>query len=76
MAYFGASGNGFGQNSYGKEEFTLAKGFAVKGSRCKASLTFSRLDNKSLTYFRDFGSKLESRYNDRLQVRGQLEVSF
>ncbi len=76
LAYYGASGNGLGQNSYGRTDFTLAKTFTAHGARCRASATVSRLDNMSTTYFRDFGSTLESRFNDRVQIRGQLEVGF
>lgn len=76
LAYYGASGDGLGQNSYGRTDFTLAKAITVPSARVRASATLSRLDNKTVTYFRDFGSTLENRYDSRLQLRAQLDVSF
>lgn len=76
LAYYGASGDGLGQNSYGRADFTLAKAFTMQGARCRASATVSRLDSKAVTYFRDFGSTLENRFDSRVQIRGQLDLSF
>ena len=76
LAYYGASGDGLGQNSYGRTDLTLAKATTVQGARVRASATISRLDNKAVTYFRDFGSTLENRHDSRLQLRAQLDVSF
>jgi iron complex outermembrane receptor protein len=76
LAYYGASGDGLGQNSYGRTDLTLAKVITVQSARVRGSATISRLDNKTVTYFRDFGSTLENRYDSRLQLRAQLDVSF
>lgn len=76
LAYYGASGDGLGQNSYGRTDLTVAKVFTMQATRCRASTTVSRLDNKAVTYFRDFGSTLENRFDSRVQIRGQLDLSF
>ena len=76
MAYYGASGDGVGQNYYGREDLTISKTFKVQKARLDASLILRRLDRRSATYFRDFGDILESRYDDRFHLFGSLRVSF
>ena len=76
LAYYGASGDGVGQNYYGREDLTISKTFKVQKARVDASLILRRLDRPSTTYFRDFGEALESRYDDRLQLFGSLRIGF
>jgi iron complex outermembrane recepter protein len=76
LAYYGSSGDGVGQNGYGRLDFTLGKDFTTQGVRCRATATVSRLDSNTVTYFRDFGSTLENRFDSLVQVRGQLDFSF
>lgn len=76
FAYYGASGDGAGQNYYGREDLTLSKAFRLEKARVEASLILRRLDRPSITYFRDFGDILESRYEDRFQMFGSMKVSF
>ena len=76
LAYYGASGDGVGQNYYGREDFILSRVFKVQGARVDSSLIIRRLDRPSVTYFRDFGDVLESRYDDKLQIFGSIKLSF
>lgn len=76
LAYYGSSGDGVGETHYGRTDLTLGKAFSVQRTRWEASVIASRLDNKSVTYFRDFGSTLENSYNNRVQVFGRLKISF
>ena len=76
LAYYGASGDGVGQSYYGREDFTLSKTFKMQSTRIDGSLIVRRLDRPSVTYFRDFGDVLESRYEHRFQVFGSIKVSF
>lgn len=76
LAYYGASGDGLGQNYYGREDLVLSKTLTMQGARLDGSLIVRRLDKRSVTYFRDFGDVLESQYNDRFQFYGYLKLSF
>jgi iron complex outermembrane receptor protein len=76
LAYYGASGDGVGQNYYGQEDLTVSKTFKIRKTRLDASLILRRLDRRSVTYFRDFGDVLGSRYEARFQLFGSLRVSF
>ena len=76
LAYYGASGNGLGQNSYGREDLVISKKMQIDKSQLRGSFIVRRLDNKSTTYFRDAGSTLESSYSDRLQFVGQVQFGF
>src|SRR5690606_461360 len=76
FAYYGASGDGVGQSYYGREDLTISKAFKIQKARLDASLILRRLDRRSVTYFRDFGDVLESRYDDRFQLFGSLKVNF
>ena len=76
LAYYGASGDGLGERRYGREDVTVSKTFRIDGARVAASISLRRLDNRTVTYYRDAGSIPESVYNDRLQVFGHVRVSF
>lgn len=76
FAYYGASGDGIGQRHYGREDLTLSKTIRLRDTRAAFSLIVRRLDNTTVSYFRDFGSIPESVYNNRIQVFGQVKVSF
>jgi iron complex outermembrane receptor protein len=76
LAYYGASGDGVGENYYGREDFTLGKRFGMQRSRLTASFIVRHLDNRTVTYLRDVGDTLQSRYDDSVQVFGQLRLSF
>jgi iron complex outermembrane receptor protein len=76
LAYFGASGDGLGQNPYGRTDVTVGRTFTAEGMRYRATATVSRLNSRTTAYLRDLGSSLEGRFGSRLQVRGELEVSF
>jgi iron complex outermembrane recepter protein len=76
LAYYGSSGDGLGENYYGREDLTLARTFNLQTARVTASLIVRRLDNRAVTYFRDIGDVLKSEYDDRLQVYGYLRVAF
>ena len=76
IAYYGASGDGLGERRYGREDVTVSKTFRLDGARVAASISLRRLDNTTVTYYRDAGSIPESVYHDRLQVFGHVRVSF
>lgn len=76
FAYYAASANGLGESSYGREDLTVSKAFTLGGAQAAASLILRRLDNKTASYFRDFGDTRESQYDNRLQAYGQLRLSF
>jgi iron complex outermembrane receptor protein len=76
LAYYGASGDGVGESHYGREDFILGKTFGMQRSRLTASLIVRHLDNRTVTYFRDVGDTLQSRYDDSVQIFGQLRLSF
>lgn len=78
IAYFGASGDGLGQSTYGRTDLTLSKRVNLAEGKAEVSLTARRLDNPQQTYFRDFGAAntLRAAYDSRWQLLGQLRVSF
>ena len=76
LAYYGASGNGLGQNSYGREDVTLSKTFSTDVGTVTTSINVRRLDNRAVTQYRDVGSIVQSSYDSRLQVFGQAKISF
>ena len=76
LAYYGASGDGLGQSTYGRTDATVSKTFRAGATKAEASVILRRLDNKSETYFRDFGSVLENKHSNRLKLFGQLKISF
>lgn len=76
LAWYGASADGPGQGHYGREDVTLSKSFRIDGARARASIIARRLDNKSPPYFRDIGSAPISSYDNRVQILGQIQVSF
>ena len=76
LAYYGASGNGVGQQSFGREDLTLSKRLQLGQNQASIALIVRRLDKPTVSYYRDTGSTLTSTYNDRLQVFGQASISF
>lgn len=78
IAYFGASGDGLGQSSYGKTDLSINKRLYGNATKAEISLTARRLDNPQQTYFRDFGAAntLRATYDSRWQLIGQFRVSF
>ena len=76
LAYYGASGDGLGEQRYGREDVTVSKAFRLDGARVAASISLRRLDNRTATYYRDAGSFPESVYNNRLQVFGHVRIGF
>jgi iron complex outermembrane recepter protein len=77
-AYYGASGNGEGEGEafYGREDLNISKTFDWVGGRWRGSFMVSRLDNKTVSYFQDFGRNVDGKYNSRLKAYGQLSVDF
>lgn len=76
VAYYGASGNGVGQNYYGREDLVVSKTFRVSASPATASLILRHLDQRSVTHFRDFGDIVRSKYDDSFQIYGYVKLSF
>jgi len=76
-AYYGASGDGEGESSYGRLDLTLSKAFAVRDGRVQAKFRLSRLDSASTSYFLRLGrAPGESRFNDRLQLAAEVKATF
>lgn len=76
LSYSAASGDGVGQSAFGQTEVTLGRALDIAGGRVNAALTVRRLDNKAVSYFRDFGSTLSSSHDRRVQVFGTLSISL
>lgn len=76
LAYYGATGNGIGQTYYGREDLTIGKVFKLGRAPLNASVTLRHLDKRSVTYFRDFGDVLRSKYDDSLQISSSVKLSF
>lgn len=76
LAHYAASGDGLGQNAYGRTDLMIGKSFTAARSRWTASFMVARLNKQVSSYFRDFGSSAEARYNNRVQMFGQLKASF
>ena len=76
LAYYGASGDGVGENYFGREDLTLAKTFKLQAAQATVSLIARRLDNRSVTYFRDFGDTLRSEYDNRWQIYGYFKIGL
>jgi iron complex outermembrane receptor protein len=76
LAYYGATGDGLGQNYYGREDLTLSKTFKVAGKPLSTSITLRHLDNRSVSFFRDFGDVLVSTYDDSFQIYSYVKLSF
>ena len=78
FAYYGASGDGVAQSSFGRTDITLTRRFQLGTSEAALALIVRRLDNPTQTSFRDFGASniVQASYNNRMQVFGQFRVSF
>lgn len=76
FAYYGASGDGLGSTGYGREDFTLSKGFRLGASQGTASLIVRRLDHKASTYFRDVGDSPQSTLDNRFQAYLQFRLAY
>lgn len=75
-AYYGASGNGVGEASYGRLDFVASRNWRIGNNRLEASFVVSRLNNKSTSYLAREGSVYESRFDERMKVFGRLKVAF
>lgn len=74
--YHGATANGVDQSRDGRQDVTIGKAFRFGRTAAAASLLLRRLDNKTTTAYLDTTSSTSSSYDNRLQVLGQLRVSF
>lgn len=75
-AYYGASGNGVGEASYGRLDLVADRSWRIRGKNVEASLVVSRLNNKSASFLAREGTVYESRFNERTQIFGRLKVAF
>lgn len=76
FAYYGSSGDGIGENYYGRQDLTFSRTFKIQQTQIMASLIARRFDNRAVTYFRDYGDALRSEYNNRFQLYGFVRIAF
>lgn len=77
LAYYGYSGNTAGQQFYGREDFTIAKDHRFQRDfHLTTSFSIRHLENRSTSYFVDFGQTRESRYDRAMQYYVTAKLSF
>lgn len=75
-AVYGASAQGLGQSSYGREDIRIAKSGRLGNIRTTTAVLVSRLDNKDVHVSQESGGTTFSSLRDRLQIFGQISFSF
>jgi iron complex outermembrane receptor protein len=74
LGYFGASGNGLAESSYGRLDLTVTKLGQVNGKAWTTTLGLRRLDNPFTSYAHGQASRLFGRFDSRLQGFVQLSL--
>jgi iron complex outermembrane receptor protein len=72
IAYYGASGDGLFESSYGRLDLLASKTGNAGDLRWTTSFALRRLDNPEVMYANGPASVLSSRYADRWQVYAQI----
>jgi iron complex outermembrane receptor protein len=76
-AYYMASGNDLGANTYGRLDLILSKTFLVDQHRIDWRVRFSKLRNSTVFYYRGEGASLgSSSYQDKVQVYADIRIAF
>jgi iron complex outermembrane receptor protein len=76
LAVYQNDGVSTGQNSFGKQELTLAKSFRVGSSILTPAFTVTHLNNQIVRYFYDIDKSLTNRVSDEMQYRFILKATF
>ncbi|RZL09100.1 MAG: hypothetical protein EOP40_10985 [Rubrivivax sp.] len=76
LAYVGASGNGFGEERYGRTDLTLSRAFRIPAGPGALSMTLSYLDHPVVSVPLTSLSFLKSSYDSRLSLRGSVRLAF
>lgn len=74
VAYFGASGDGLAESSFGRLDLTLSKSGQVQGWAWAAVFGVRRLDNPKASFANGDTAQLFARFDDRVQ--GFVQVSL
>lgn len=76
LAYYGSSGDGLGESSFGRLDLALGKRFAVGSTAVDVSLFARRYDNTLVGYAINSGSVRSSERDDQVQLGAKVSVSF
>lgn len=74
VAYFGASGDGLAESSFGRLDLTLSRSGQLHGWAWSAMLGVRRLDNSKASFANGDTTQLFARFDDRVQ--GFVQVSL
>lgn len=75
-AVYGASAQGLGQSSYGREDIRIAKSGRIGDVRTTTAILLSRLDKKDVHTIQDSGGTTFSSLRQRFQIIGQIAFSY
>lgn len=76
MTYVGASGNGYGEERYGRTDLTLSRAFRFNARVAALSMTLSYLDSPVVNIPMTSLSFLKAAYDSRLSLRGSVRLAF
>lgn len=76
LVYVGASGDGYGEQRYGRTDLTLSRAFRVNARPGALSMTLSYLDHPVVSIPLTSLSFLKAAYDSRLSLRGSVRLAF
>lgn len=76
LAYYGSSGDGLGETSFGRIDVALGKRFSVDSSVFDVSFFARRYDNRFVGYVINTGVARPSERDDQAQLGCKVSVSF
>lgn len=76
LAYYGSSGDGVGENSFGRTDVAVGRKFDWSGTSLDASFFLRRYDNDIVSYSINPGRPLTSQRDDQIQLGAKLSVAF
>lgn len=76
LAYYGASGNGYHEERYGRTDLSISRTFMLGPQSVSALVTLSYLDNPIVSTYQHQGMYFTSSYDSRFSIRGQCRITF
>lgn len=76
LAFYGASGNGMHESSYGRTDLVLSRQFMLGAKPSSVSLVVSYLHNRVVSTYQHEGVYFTTSYTDPLSLRGVCRMAF
>lgn len=76
LAYYGSSGDGVGENYFGRTDLVLGRKFSWSGTSLDASFFMRRYSNDTVSYSINPGRPLTSQRDDQVQLGAKVSVAF